>query len=233
MSIRLMMRAGLAASIALGLAGPANATANYAYKKSEYVTIGRGMAPSGKYSIAAHGDGELGYDNFHLYLMAEPGHRRIGPLEEVKDILDTAASAFSASWSPDSRFVGITHRADRRVEALHIYRIGKARAFPIATPSLLDAAAGRDVARVAGVSQTERTFDLRWTGPGTCRLKESGTLRTTKVAAQSLASLGEAELIDGADPEGASFLLEYAYEADCRVGPGDALSIGPLHKPGP
>src|SRR5262249_1174519 len=63
------------ATLALLTALPAavDATSNRAYKPNEYVVIRDGLAPSKKFSVRAHGNGELGDEDFHLYLMAEPG----------------------------------------------------------------------------------------------------------------------------------------------------------------
>ena len=44
------------------------ATSNYEYGPDEYVTVSNGISPDGKFAVTAHGGGELGYDNFHLYL---------------------------------------------------------------------------------------------------------------------------------------------------------------------
>jgi hypothetical protein len=107
---------------------PAQATSNYAYAKDEYVTIANGAAPDHRYAVAAHGSGELGDVDFHLYLMAEPGHRVIGPLEEVKDVLDTGPAAFTAEWSADSRHVALLYRSDRHITAMNLYRIEHGRA---------------------------------------------------------------------------------------------------------
>jgi hypothetical protein len=32
------------------------------------VTVAKGLSPHGKYAITAHGEGDLGYDNFHIFL---------------------------------------------------------------------------------------------------------------------------------------------------------------------
>ncbi len=113
----------------------ARATSNYGYKPDEFVVITGGRSPDGKYSIAAHGDGDLGYDNFHLYLMDAAAGRKIGALEEVKDPLDTGADAFTAKWSGDSRQVSITYRVDRRESVMVRYRIENGRATRISGPS--------------------------------------------------------------------------------------------------
>ncbi len=110
------------------------ATSNYEYKPGEFVVIADGRAPNGQYAIAAHGDGDLGYDNFHLYLMNAQTGKAIGPLEEVKDPLDTGAEAFRAKWSADSRQVSITYRVDRRESVTVRYRIENGRAILISGP---------------------------------------------------------------------------------------------------
>ncbi len=126
----------LAVALLFGLAlGPsASATANYEYKPDEYVVIADGKSPDGKYAIAAHGEGELGTDNFHLYLMDVKTGKKIGPLEEVQDMLDTAADAFIAEWSSDSRQVAITYRIERRESATIRYRIENRRAHRVSAP---------------------------------------------------------------------------------------------------
>ncbi len=117
------------------------ATATYKYKKGEYVTVEKGMSPDRHNSVAAHGDGDYGGDNFHLYLMKEPGHSRIGPLEEVNEILDTAPDAYHAAWAPDSRHVALMYRADRHVGTIALYRVENNRAFPIPVLTLVQPAA--------------------------------------------------------------------------------------------
>lgn len=114
------------------------ATSNREYGPNEYVVIDGGLSPDRKYSIAAHGGGELGYGNFHIYLMNAVTGKKIGPLEEIKDNLDTGADAFYAKWSPNSTEVAIRYRIDRR-EALEVrYRIANGRAYLIKGPSKSD-----------------------------------------------------------------------------------------------
>jgi hypothetical protein len=113
----------------------AHATSNYTYKPDEYVVVNNGRSPNGQYSIATHGEGELGYDHFHVYLMDARTGKKIGPLEEIKDTLDTGADAFDAEWSADSREVSITYRVDRHVAVKIRYRIEGRRASRISGPS--------------------------------------------------------------------------------------------------
>ena len=112
----------------------ASATSNYSYKPDEYVVIVDGRSPDGRYAIASHGDGEFGYDNFHLYLMDGTTGKKIGPLEEIKDTLDTGSDAFYAKWSADSSQVSITYRVDRHVAVMIGYRIANRRAYRIVGP---------------------------------------------------------------------------------------------------
>ncbi len=94
-----------------------------------------GSSPDGRYSIATHGEGDLGYDNWHVYLMDAQTGKKIGPLEEITDPLDTAADAYVAKWSSDSGKVAITYRADRHVAVTIVYRIANRRAYLLSGPT--------------------------------------------------------------------------------------------------
>jgi hypothetical protein len=118
-----------------GYAVSAFATSNYEYKPGEFVTITDGESPDGRYAIATHGEGDLGYDNWHVYLMDAQTGKKIGPLKEITDPLDTAAEAYEAKWSSDSGKVAITYRADRRVAVTIVYRIANRRAYLISGPT--------------------------------------------------------------------------------------------------
>lgn len=108
------------------------ATDNYEYGPDEYVTIARGISPDGKYAITAHGDGEDGYENFHIYLTDAQTGKKIGPLEEISKILDTGAGAYVALWSADSSKVTIVWRWSRQDPFLSItYWIRDRRAIPV------------------------------------------------------------------------------------------------------
>ena len=111
------------------------ATSNYEYGPDEYVTITNGISPDGKIAITAHGSGELGDENFHLYLTDAGTGKKIGPLEEIKEFLDTAAGAFAAQWSSDGHEVTIVWRVDRHEPLKAIsYRITGRRAQKIKGP---------------------------------------------------------------------------------------------------
>jgi hypothetical protein len=130
-----IQRLSLFVSILLLPASPALATSNYEYGPDEYVTVANGISPDGKYAITAHGGGELGYDNFHLYLTDAASGKNIGSLEEVVETLDTGADAFAAKWSRDSQQVTIVYRVDRHAPLKAVsYRIQSRRAQRIKGP---------------------------------------------------------------------------------------------------
>jgi hypothetical protein len=118
--------------LVLAFATSASATDNYEYGAQEYVTIAKGISPDGQFAITAHGEGEYGYDRFHLYLTDAHTGRKIGPLEEIAPILDTGAGSFAAKWSRDSGTVTIVWRWSRHDPFLSIsYRIAGRRAIPL------------------------------------------------------------------------------------------------------
>jgi hypothetical protein len=108
------------------------ATSNYQYGRDEYVTIANGISPNGKYAIIAHGEGEYGDDNFHIYLTDAVTGKKIGPLEEIVETLDTGADAFCAKRSQD---VVIVYRVDRHAPLKAVsYHISNRRARRIKGP---------------------------------------------------------------------------------------------------
>jgi hypothetical protein len=130
-----LSRAYLLLAIFLLPVGFVLATANYAYGPDEYVTIANGISPDGKYAITAHGNGEFGYDDFHLYLTDAGKGDKIGPLEEVVDSLDTDATSFAGKWSKKSDEVMIVYRVDRHAPLKAIsYRIKNRRAERLKGP---------------------------------------------------------------------------------------------------
>jgi hypothetical protein len=131
----IVWRVALFISVLLLASSFALATSNYQYGPAEYVTVANGISPDGKYAITAHGSGELGYDNFHLYLTDAVTAKNTGPLEEIVDTLDTAAYAFSAKWSRDSKQVIVIYRVDRHAPLKAVsYRVTGRRARRIKGP---------------------------------------------------------------------------------------------------
>ncbi|PZR72410.1 MAG: hypothetical protein DLM52_12955 [Chthoniobacterales bacterium] len=114
------------------------ATSTYQYKEDEYVVITGGRSPDGQYSITAHGEGEYGDENFHLYLTDARTGKKLGQLDEVKDPLDTGADAFHANWSRDSREVSISYRVDRHEAVILRYRVESGHARYLSGPAKTD-----------------------------------------------------------------------------------------------
>ena len=173
------------------------------------------MAPDKQHSIAAHGDGELGYDNFHIYLMAEPDHWKIGPLEEIKDILDTGPEAYTAQWSADLSFAAISYRSDRHIRAINIYRIGARRAYPLDGP-LPREAAGIRTDEASGIELRSSSLELTWLSPGRFRLAEEGVLKATPEIAAKLGKYVSEHEKPAAASEGQVF-FDYTAEAECEI----------------
>jgi hypothetical protein len=111
------------------------ATSNYEYGPDEYVTIAKGFSPDGKYAITAHGEGELGDENFHLFLTDAVAGKKLAVLKEIVDTLDTGANAFCAKWSKDSDKVVIIYRIDRHLLNAASYTVSNGRARLVEGPS--------------------------------------------------------------------------------------------------
>ncbi|MEP6671550.1 MAG: hypothetical protein ABJF10_20475 [Chthoniobacter sp.] len=112
------------------------ATSTYEYGANEYVTIEKGLSPDRKYAITAHGGSEAREERFHIYLTDAVTGKKIGPLEEIGEFLDTGADAYCAKWSKDSDQVTIIYRIDRH-EPLKVYsyHIANRRASLIKGPT--------------------------------------------------------------------------------------------------
>src|SRR5882757_3491079 len=102
-SIRTLF-AALAAFLALA-AAPACATDEHDYARDEYAIIRDGLAPNRQMSLASHADPEsdghgTGH-NFHVWLMAEPAHRKLARLPDIgpNALLDTGPNAYRTYWS--------------------------------------------------------------------------------------------------------------------------------------
>lgn len=118
---------------------PGRATDSYTYRKDEYATIRDGLAPNRQMALAAHGDGDMASENFHIWLMAEPAHRKLVALPGIGDdnILDTGPGSFRAQWSADSRRVAVSFRSDRRIVTLNLYTVENRKPVPGHRPDLV------------------------------------------------------------------------------------------------
>jgi hypothetical protein len=137
----MIKRRAISAAFALALlAGiaPVRATDSRDCAKGEYSVVRDGLAPDKRFSLAAHGDGEGGADDFDVWLMAEPAHRRIAALPGIgsDNNLDTGPDAYRAAWSKDSRHVAVSWRSGRHVLELNIYALGNGGARLVSGPGL-------------------------------------------------------------------------------------------------
>lgn len=201
---------------------PAGATDEHDYEKGEYAIIRDGLAPDKHKSLAAHGEGLGGHDHFHVWLMAEPAHRKIGVLEDISDNnnLDTGPNAYHSFWSADSRHVAVGFRSDRHVVELNLYAIDSRRAQLMSGPSLFKEVTSRDV----GSQDDLRTSfsEIEWRGPRRFVLREHRLFLAGDAGfARSLGAYGKQT--DKTD-DGRLFFA-FSAEADCVLMPGNRYRV--------
>ena len=225
MKIHRAIPALLAAILALA-AAPARATDTHDYAKGEYAVIRDGLAPDGQKSLAAHGDGEGGSENFHVWLMAEPAHRKIAALDGIgsDNNLDTGPDAYHAVWSADSRHVAVSFRSDRHVAELNLYAIEGRRAQLVSGPSLFaELTSYREVGRADDLGQS--FSEIVWRAPNRFVLREHRLFLTRDPGfARRLGAYGKQteKLDDG------RLMFEFSAEADGVLLPGNRYRIGDL-----
>jgi hypothetical protein len=210
------------AALFVSVVVPARATDEHDYEKGEYAIIRDGLAPDKHKSLAAHGEGPGGRGHFHVWLMAEPAHRKIAALEDISDKnnLDTGPNAYHTFWSADSRHVAVGFRSDRHVVQLNLYAIASRRAHLMSGPSLFKEVTSRDV----GSQDDLRTSfsEIEWRGPRRFVLRERRLFLARDAGfARSLGAYGKQT--DKSD-DGRLFFASSA-EADCLLMPGDRYRI--------
>jgi hypothetical protein len=201
---------------------PARATSEHDYKKNEYLIIRHGLAPGRQLSVASHGAGENNNDAFHVWLMAEPAHRKIATLDNISadNNLDTDPDAYHAFWSQDSRQVGVAFRSSRHEVTLNLYRVENRRAHLLTGPSLFNEVNHRDV----GEDDDMRTLNamVEWRGGNRFVLKE---FRSFVAEDDRLARLfGAYGRVAEKLPDG-KFFIQFFADAECEVVPGDKYRI--------
>lgn len=209
----------LAALLALALAVvPARATDEHDYARGEYAIIRDGLSPDQTKSLASHGDG--GRKNFHVWLMAEPAHRRLTALDDIEARLDSGPNAYYAFWSKDSRHVAVTYRSDRHVVELNLYRIEGRHARLVLGPSLFKDITSRDPAPGDDMRRSVPQFE--WKGPRRFLLRENRLFVTSdRGFARMMGAYGK--VTDKLD-EG-RFFVEFSAEADGLLMPGNRYRI--------
>jgi hypothetical protein len=159
-------------------ARPVVATDNYSYKDDEYAIISDGRSPDGRWSIAAHGRGEAGYEDFDLYLMREPAHEKLASLH-TGECLDTSPLSIIAVWAPDSKHVAVLNRSDRHVLDLRLFTISGGRAQSIKVPLLLDVVGQQHLNPEVHYQVLSRLYRVAWPQPDQLSLKELDSLRSS------------------------------------------------------
>jgi hypothetical protein len=209
----------LAALFACAMA-PARATDEHQYAKGEYAIIRDGLAPDKHKSLASHGDGDGGSDNFHVWLMAEPAHRKLVALDDIDARLDSGPNAYYAFWSKDSRGVAVTYRSDRHIVELNLYRIEGRRAHPILGPSLFKDVTSRDPSPDDDMRRSVPEFE--WKGTRRFLLRERRLFVTSDPGfARMMGAYGK--ITD--KPDEGRFFVEFSAEADCVLMPGNRYRI--------
>jgi hypothetical protein len=201
---------------------PAHATSEHDYAKDEYAIIRDGLAPNKQVSLASHGDGDGGRENFHVWLMAEPAHRKIVTLDDIggSNNLDTGPDALHAVWSADSRHVAVSFRSDRHVLQLNLYRIENRRARLVFGPSLFRDVTSREVGSQDHLRESGSAIE--WRGPKRFVLSEHRLFLTSNPGfARRLGRYGNVK--DKVD-DGRTF-VEFSAEADCMLMPGNRYRI--------
>jgi hypothetical protein len=219
----------LAALFTAALAwSPADATTEYDYAAGEDVVIDGGMAPNGRLSLASHGEGGGGRDQFHLYLMAEPAHRRLAALDDItsKVILDSGPTAFHAAWAPDARHAAVAFRTDRHVMITMLYRIERRRAVEIGGPSLFKDVTSREVH--SSDDARSSVTRLSWLGPRWFILRENRLFITS--SPNLLHSLGRFGRQAG-EAGDKRYFVKFSAVAICKLVSGNRYRIVDL-KPG-
>jgi len=204
---------------------PARATSVYSYGKDEYVTLREGLAPNKQLSLAAHGGDENGNgDPFHVWLMSEPAHLKIAVLPDIggdkENILDSAADAFRAVWSEESRRVAVLFRSSRQIFEFNLYRIDGRHVDEIIRPDLFKEVTSRDASD--GDDERKRIFGVEWRGGNRFVLREFRTFVISDPAFTRL--LGKYGRIAEKLDDGKLF-VQFAAEADCLVLPGGRTRV--------
>lgn len=172
--------------------------------RNEYALLDHGLAPNGKMSLASHGEAESG--TFHVWLMDEPTHRKLVALPGIVETYHDSTP--DAVWSEDSRHVAVIFRSSRNQEEFRLYEIEGHRVRPISGPRLFKEVTNRDVAdRDAPYI---RYYGIKWRDSGRFVLREF----------QSFVPSSDTDLLRllGAYGRAANSSVEFAAEADCRLG---------------
>jgi hypothetical protein len=221
MNRRHFLCAIFAAPLAIALA-PVRATNEHDYASDEYAIIRDGLSPDKRLSLAAHGEGDGGHGNFHVWLMAEPAHRKIMLLDDIssKNNLDTGPDAYHGRWSADSRHVAVGFRFDRHQVQLNIYNIENRRARLVGGKSLYKEVTSRNIAADDHISRS--IPEIEWKGPRRFVLRENHLFKTADPGFVRM--LGRYGTLTSKFDDG-QMMVEFAAEADCVLLPGNRYRV--------
>jgi hypothetical protein len=211
---------------AIAVSNAARATDNHDYARGEYAVIRDGLAPDKRLSLASHGDGDLGYAHFHVWLMAEPQHRRIIALDGIAALLDTGPDAYRASWAPDSRHVAVSWRSDRHIAELNLYAVTRRGVHAVTGRALFRDVTDRDVGRHDDMRSGY--IEISWTGPKRFVLREHRMFLANPGFVKSMGRFGK---LGERRDDGATYFISFSAEAVCELLPGNRYRIVDL-KPG-
>lgn len=190
-----MVTRSLAAGLALVLAAahPAAATSNHEYAAQEFAPIADAVSPDGRFAVVAHGEGDLGIENFALHLARHPGDRPIAVLPGSGEVfLDTAPEAFQAIWAADSRHVAVTFRADRHERTTTLWAIDGGRAARVTGTDLYEKAIGRREP-ASSARRTAGSLHLKWLAADRFELTDTRVWRVAKARRPALGAFGRTQ----------------------------------------
>lgn len=210
------------AVLACLVVAPVCATSEREYAKDEYTIIRNGLAPNKRLSLASHGGGEFGHHDFHVWLMAEPAHRKTATLDNIDEHnnLDTDPDAYHAFWSKDSRHVGVAFRSSRHEVTLNLYRVEDRRTHLIIGPSLFKEVTSREVIQ----DDDLRVFNaiVEWRRGNRFLLKEYRSFVANDDRLMKL--FGKYGRVSEKLDDG-RLVIEFYAEAECEALPGDRYRV--------
>lgn len=228
--------------------GEVGATAEYDYKPGELLRVKGGESPDKKFIIVSGDPDEKG-GFAGVYLMDAQTKKVLGELKDVATTLDSAPEAYRAHWSPDSKHVGISSRADRHTLDNVIDRIENRRAYQVETPELLchavpdfcslrkeldgDGDCDQTTDKPCKVQQNQAGSEIvKWISPTRFVVFEDSRWKVkTRDPAASLGQYGEKldqsgdKLERETDGPREGYYVQFKAEGECELLPGDKTRV--------
>lgn len=199
------------------------ATPVHTFGEGEYLVIRNGLSPDRSHSIAAHGSGEMGGDDFRLYLMAEPAHGVLDPLAGIGGdaTFDTDPEAFRASWSPDSRYVAVHFRFARTMRVANIYGIYSDQIHLMIGPGLFESVTKHSMESY-GADLRQILTEVTWFDRFHFYFKEYDLFQTSSQSIEKDSgafSRREVQQPGKGKEDESAFFLEFSALAECEIAP--------------